>query len=132
MPYLFVYGIFKPSSRQQFSSFLDGCECLGSATVPGFVLLRTGACAAMVPGRTMAWSAPTDPTVKGELIEVPEAEWPRIRGGLDTIESNGQNYIRVKVDAVLDRDSETYEAYAYLWIQSYAGDEVIPDGNWKF
>jgi gamma-glutamylcyclotransferase (GGCT)/AIG2-like uncharacterized protein YtfP len=80
----------------------------------------------------MAWDAPTDPTVKGELIEVPEAEWARIKKDLDTIESNGRGYIRVKVDAVLDSDSETYEAYAYLWIQNYDSKELLLDGNWKF
>jgi gamma-glutamylcyclotransferase (GGCT)/AIG2-like uncharacterized protein YtfP len=80
----------------------------------------------------MAWGDGRDPTVQGELIEVPEAMWPRIKEGLDTIESNGHGYIRVKIDAVLDADFETYEAYAYLWIQSYTGDEVLPDGDWKF
>jgi gamma-glutamylcyclotransferase (GGCT)/AIG2-like uncharacterized protein YtfP len=80
----------------------------------------------------MAWNVPVDPVAKGALIEVPEAEWPRIKEGLDTIESNGQGYIRVKIDAVLDKTSEIYEAYSYLWIQSFSGDDVIPDGDWKF
>ena len=93
MPHLFVYGIFKPTHRRQFSSLLNDCEYLGSATAPGFVLLKTGSCAAMVPGRTFAWGAHTDAVAKGELIEVPEAEWPSIRTALDTIESNGSGYL---------------------------------------
>jgi len=126
MTYFFFYGIFKQTRRQ--SPIFHGCEQLGPASAPGFVLLRHCGPAAMVPGRTFECD---DTTAKGTVTGVPDERLDELLEYLDRAESNGCSYIRVKIEARLE-NGKTVEAYAYLWMDFYSltESEILSDGNW--
>ena len=125
--YLFVYGIFK-GGGQRYSSLFKGCQYIGTATAPGFVLLDHVGPAAMVPGQTLRV---TDTVAKGEVIEVPDARVDEILDSLDRIETNGRAYIRAKINVHLDECTVQVEAYAYLWIEYYNAEDLVTDGSWS-
>ena len=126
MTNFFFYGIFKRHGVAEHMLLRD-CTYLGSATAPGFVILDHNGPAAMVPGST--WRG-TNNVAKGDIVAVPDEHFEAILKRLDRVESNGNAYIRVKIEAIMD-DGERVEAYTYLWIEHYREGEVLEDGNWS-
>ena len=126
MTYFFFYGIFKQDGR--YSAIFHGCEQLGPATAPGFVLLRHAAPAAMVPGKAYDGGVSV---AKGTVTAVPDERLDELLEYFDRVESNGSSYIRVKIEAELE-DGKVVEAYAYLWMEYYSKheNEILSDGNW--
>jgi len=132
MTYLFVYGIFKrgdPFGGGTGSHLLtQDCEFIGPATAPGFLILDHAGAAAMVPGSNYQANA-KNYVAKGEVLSISDEHLDRTLEMLDRVESNGQSYIRAKIEVVLE-DGRRVEAYAYLYMIYYAKDEFIPDGSW--
>ena len=127
MTYLFVYGIFKQRGAGSYM-LMGECEFLDTATAPGFVLLDHNGPAAMVPGNYCFRD--TDRVAKGEVITVPDEQRKKVLHQLDRVEANGQSYIRVKIEAILDGSRRRVEAYAYLWMEYYAENKILKDGTW--
>jgi len=127
MTYFFFYGIFK--DRGKHSHLFDGCEQLGWAKAPGFVILGHRGPAALIPGSS--YSHP-DAVAKGTVCGIPDELLPRLLEFLDRAESNGRSYIRVKIEVVLD-DGTRLEAYAYLWMEHFShstNHEILTSGSW--
>jgi len=126
MTNFFFYGIFKQYGVADH--LLQDCTYVGSATAPGFVILDHNGPAAMVPGST--WPSINN-VAKGDVVAVPDEHFADILRRLDRVESNGKNYIRVKIEVIMD-GGEQVEAYTYLWIEHYQEKEVLEDGNWSY
>lgn len=126
MTYFFFYGIFK--SGGYYARKFVGCDQLGPAKAPGFVILRNTGPAAMIPGK----SYDENTVAKGTIMAVPDDQLADTLEFLDKVESNGRGYIRVKIEAELD-SGRIVEAYAYLWMDYYCqlqSDEISLNGNW--
>ena len=126
MTYFFFYGIFKHGGY--YARKFVGCEQLGPAKAPGFVILRNTGPAAMVPGKSYS----SDDTVaKGTVTGVLDDQLADMLEFLDKVESNGRGYIRVKIEAELD-SGRIVEAYTYLWMDYYSmqSDEISRTGKW--
>jgi cation transport regulator ChaC len=127
MTYFFFYGIFKHGGF--YAHQFVGCEQLGPAKAPGFVILRNTGPAAMAPGKAYGCD---DTVAKGTVTGVPDDQLADMLEFLDKVESNGNSYIRVKIEVELD-SGRVVEAYAYLWMEYYSqlqSDEISPNGSW--
>ena len=82
---IFVYGTLK-SDHFRHSSYLDGAQSIGPATIEGFTLYS-------VNGRFPAAIRTEGKQVKGEVYDVDDATVRR----LDYLESNGDMYNREQV-----------------------------------
>lgn len=126
MTYFFFYGIFK--DRGKHSHLFDGCEQLGPAEAPGFVILGHVGPAAMIPGSSHMHP---DAVAKGTVCGIPDELLPELLEFLDRAESNGRSYIRVMIEVLLPY--KRMEAYTYLWMEHFShstNDEILTSGSW--
>lgn len=125
MTYFFFYGIFRGNTH---NNPFAGCNYLGPAKAPGFVITRSNGAASMVPGRIFTTSE--NAVAKGTIRAVHDDLLPRILQHLDRCEGNGHFYIRAKIEVILE-DGQIIEAYAYLSMADYDITQVEPDGHWR-
>ena len=112
---VFVYGTLM--SGEVNHSYLEGCSCIGKATVEGYEMYNVGWYPAIVPGNSL---------IVGELYQVPVGDVPSI----DRLEGEGSLYAK-KCERVTLR-GKTSLAFVYVYLEDVSDLEKISAWNEEY